>query len=294
MAFTESHSAYMGRFAPSPTGSLHLGSLIAAMASYCEAKKNKGQWLVRIEDIDPPREMTGASQKIIDTLKTYGFLFSENILFQSSRYQNYQEAINKLEALSAIYYCTCSRAELKRTTLHTHACRTQKTIPKIPYSIKLKVPNQVIAFADLIQGNYEKNLLDDCGDFVIKRKDELFSYQIAVVVDDEFQNINHIVRGTDLIDSTPWQIYLISLLQFKQPVYAHIPIATNALGQKLSKQTFAENIDNQNPIELLLKAYNYLNQEKFLHQPKSVNEFWHSAISHWDINKIAKVNAFQV
>jgi len=296
MSFSELKSGYIGRFAPSPTGSLHLGSLLAAMASYCEAKKNKGEWLVRVEDIDPPREIKGASKQIIDTLENYGFQFNKKILYQSDRSQKYQEAIIKLTELSAIYYCTCSRTELKNQSHQTHICRnrSQHSIPKKPYSIKLKVPDKFIAFTDLIQGQYEKNLLEDCGDFVIKRKDELFSYQIAVVVDDEFQNVNHIIRGTDLIDSTPWQIYLISLLQFKQPTYAHIPIVTNAHGQKLSKQTFAEEIDNINPLKLLITAYNLLNQEKFLQPPKNISEFWHQAILHWDINKITKVNAFQV
>ena len=285
-------SPYIGRFAPSPTGLLHMGSLLTAMASYCQAKKNHGQWLVRVEDLDPPREIAGASENIIATLVKLGFHFSPEVIYQSDQHRQnaYQVALNKLIEQSAVYYCSCSRTELKNHTIKTHTCRNQIKPPKKPYSIKLKIPNKTIEFIDKIQGHYTKNLQNDCGDFILKRKDGLFSYQIAVVVDDAYQNITDIVRGIDLIESTPWQIYLNSLLNLTQACYAHIPILVNHQGQKLSKQTCAQEIDTKNPIQALLNAYNYLNQKPIPTPPKTVNEFWQLAIDNWNINKIAKVN----
>ncbi|MCF6288946.1 MAG: tRNA glutamyl-Q(34) synthetase GluQRS [Proteobacteria bacterium] len=285
------NSQYIGRFAPSPTGLLHIGSLIAAMASYSEAHKKKGQWLVRIEDIDPPREITGVSSGILQALNDLGFKFSQNVLYQSqhSRQLAYAQTLSNLRSLGHTYYCTCSRVELQTITIAQHKCRNQTTVPARPYSIKLKVPNQAISFIDKIQGQYQVNLQQDCDDFVLKRKDGLFSYQIAVVTDDAWQKVTEIVRGIDLIESTPWQIYLNSLLGYHQAHYAHIPILVNSQGQKLSKQTFAKAIDNHKPVEALLTAYNYLNQTSFVRQPTSVVQFWQFALDNWDINNVHKV-----
>ena len=273
-----------------------MGSLVTALTSYCEAKKKGGQWVIRIEDLDPPREIAGASKNIIQTLNNLGFKFDQNIVFQShqQRQNAYQSALNTLIDKSAIYYCTCSRAELKNTNIKSHTCRNQLDKPQKAHSIKLRVVNKKVVFIDKIQGLFQKNLQIDCGDFILKRKDGFFSYQIAVVVDDDFQKITDIVRGIDLIESTPWQIHLNSLLEFKQPSYAHIPILINNQGQKLSKQTFAKEIDNENPLDVLLNAYNYLNQAPFQQKPRSVNEFWQHAINNWNINKIAKVSSIKV
>ncbi|MCF6319684.1 MAG: tRNA glutamyl-Q(34) synthetase GluQRS [Proteobacteria bacterium] len=294
MTLSKSQPCYIGRFAPSPTGPLHLGSLLAAMASYCDAMNHQGKWLVRIEDLDPPREIKGASQQILTTLNKLGFEFDQNTLFQSQRQQSYEDAINKLMSLSALYYCNCSRNNLKNITTMEHKCRNTTQQPSQPHSIKLKVPDKTLSFVDEIQGTYSKNLLEDCGDFVIKRKDGLHSYQLAVVVDDAYQGVTHIVRGTDLIDSTPWQIYLQLLLNFDLPIYAHIPILVNSDNQKLSKQTFAKPIDNEDPLSILLTAYQYLGQQPFNKRPTNIKQFWQHAIQHWDINKVSKVNAFQV
>jgi len=273
-----------------------MGSLLTAMASYCQAKKNHGQWLVRIEDLDPPRETAGASKNIIATLVKLGFYFNPEVIYQSNqqRQNAYQAVLYRLIKQSVVYYCSCSRTELKNHTINTHACRNQIQPPKKPYNIKLKVPDKTIAFVDKIQGHCIKNLQKDCGDFILKRKDGLFSYQIAVVVDDAFQNVTDIVRGIDLIKSTPWQIYLNSLLNLTQACYAHIPILINKQGQKLSKQTFAQEIDTKNPIQTLLNAYDYLNQKPILTKPKTVNEFWQQAIDNWNIDKIAKVDSIEI
>lgn len=294
MTLSKSQSCYIGRFAPSPTGPLHLGSLLAAMASYCDAISNQGKWLVRIEDLDPPREIKGAGQQILTTLNQLGFEFNQNTLLQSQRQQSYDDAINQLKSLSALYYCSCSRNQLKGITIEQHKCRNNTHQPSQPHSIKLKVPDKTLSFMDKIQGIYSKNLLKDCGDFVIKRNDGLYSYQLAVVVDDAYQGVSHIVRGTDLIDSTPWQIYLQSLLNLEQPIYAHIPILVNSDNQKLSKQTFAKSIDNEDPLSILLTAYTYLNQQPFQKRPVNIQQFWRHAIEHWNINKVTKVNEFKV
>ncbi len=291
-------SSYIGRFAPSPTGKLHQGSLFAAFASYCDAMQNSGSWLLRIEDLDPPRESPGASESFIQTLKHYGFHFNADIVFQSNpkRQSAYQQALDELLKNKKVYYCTCSRKELLKTTATAteHRCREVYHQPEQAHSIKLKAIDKTLEFNDRIQGKYRKNLLLDCGDVVLKRKDGLFSYQLAVVVDDNYQKITDIVRGIDLIDSTPWQIYLNSLLGFKQPRYAHIPTLNNQQGQKLSKQTHAQEISNNNPLSSLLKIYAYFKLKPFAHQPKTLNQFWQHAISCWDVNKISKTTAILV
>ena len=294
MKSTTSH--YTGRFAPTPTGKLHSGSLIAALASYCEAKKNNGQWLLRIEDLDFPREVPGASQSFIDMLIKFGFKLEENIIYQSqqSRQKAYQNALNQLIKHGNTYYCSCSRSQLKNISTKEHKCRNSTTITNQPYSINLKVPNKNITFRDKVQGEYIKNLLKDCGDCVLKRKDGLFSYQLAVVVDDNFQKVTDIVRGIDLIDSSPWQIYLNTLLNYPQPSYAHIPILINETGQKLSKQTFAKEINPDKPLDSLINAYRTLLQKKFVKPPKTLNEFWDFAITHWNLNKLDNIKAIQV
>ncbi len=288
--------SYIGRFAPTPTGKLHMGSLIAALASYCEAKTNNGQWLLRIEDLDPPREVPGASQSFIETLTILGFQLNQKTIYQSdnTRQQAYQKAVDQLIKSGHTYNCSCSRSELKNTNTNKHKCRSLNTLPNKPYSINLRVPSSDITFEDGIQGTYTQNLLNDCGDCVLQRKDGLFSYQLAVVVDDSFQNISNIVRGIDLIDSTPWQICLNSLLNYQQPSYAHIPILVNKTGQKLSKQTFAKEINPENPLETLILAYSILLQKSFAKTPKTLNEFWNGAFTHWNINKLDNIQSIQV
>jgi glutamyl-Q tRNA(Asp) synthetase len=287
---------YIGRFAPSPTGKLHLGSLMTAIASYCDAMKDNGQWLVRIEDLDPPREVHGASKSIIKTLQNYGFQFKLPVVYQSqtSRQKSYNKAIEKLKSLDALYPCPCSRNELKQKDPRTHSCRNKIIDDITDCSLKLKVPDETLIFNDIIQGRYTTQLLSDCGDCVLKRKDGLFAYQLAVVVDDAFQGITHIIRGTDIIESTPWQIYLNSILNFQTIQYAHIPVLVNSQGQKLSKQTYAKEIEKENPIEMLVLAYSLLNQNPFYTKPQSIEDFWTHAIMNWNINKVSKLQTIQV
>ena len=288
----------IGRFAPSPTGPLHFGSLLAAVASYCEAKSQGGLWLVRMEDLDKPREMQGAADHILRTLEAFGFEWDDEVVYQSQRNSLYQDALLQLQEKSLIYNCDCSRKEIADSynqkpaqfgidgLVYPGTCR-YKTVIKNPHASRIIVNGEAIAFTDTIQGKLEQNLARDLGDFVLKRSDGLYAYQLAVVVDDFEQGITHIVRGADLLDSTPRQIYLQQLFDYPTPKYAHIPVASNAAGEKLSKQTLAPAIDALQASPLLAEALGFLGQQP----PKDLSEHMPSDIlewakQHWDISKI--------
>lgn len=290
----------IGRFAPSPTGPLHFGSLLAALASYCEAKSKGGLWLVRMEDLDKPREMAGATEHILRTLEAFGFDWDGEVIYQSKRSALYQHALSQLEMKSLIYQCDCSRKEIADSynqrpaqqgvdgLVYPGTCR-HKTIVKSLHASRIIVDSNPIAFTDAIQGNMQQNLAHDVGDFILKRADGLYAYQLAVVVDDFEQGITHILRGADLLDSTPRQIYLQKLLGYPTPQYAHIPVASNAAHEKLSKQTLAPAIDAAQASTLLTQALNFLGQDppKDLAQ-HSTSDVLQWAKHHWDINKIAR------
>lgn len=280
----------VGRFAPSPTGPLHFGSLVAAVASYCDAKSRGGQWLVRIEDVDLTRRVTGASESIIRTLHNYGFQWDGEIVYQSQRDALYQEALDTLTSTGSVYPCTCSRKEIAdSSTLHgiegiiyPGTCLTHAVKPELTPAWRMKTSNTSISFTDLIQGQISHRMATDIGDFVLKRADGLFSYQLAVVVDDAAQGITHVVRGADLLHSTPRQICLQQALGYASPIYAHIPLVTNADGQKLSKQTLAQALPADNVIPTLLQAFHFLQRlpqpvPTFQHLP----DLWQWAIRHW-------------
>lgn len=287
-------SQYIGRFAPSPTGLLHFGSLLAATASYLDARSQHGSWLLRLEDLDKPRELAGASHSIIKTLKAYGFEWDGDIIFQRQRITAYQQALQQLSPHT--YRCICSRKQLQQTArmgafgaIYSGTCRLNSIPENIPAATRLMVPNQVFHCQDLIQGYYAQNLQQDIGDFILKRADAIMAYQLAVVVDDAWQGITHIVRGSDLLDNTPRQLYLQHLLGVHQPRYAHIPIAVNSQGQKLSKQTYAPAISLSDSKNQLIKALHFLGQappaaEDFA----TLQEIWDWAIQHWQRNKIPK------
>jgi glutamyl-Q tRNA(Asp) synthetase len=283
----------IGRFAPSPTGPLHFGSLLAALASFLEAKKHHGQWLVRMEDLDKPREMAGAASHILQTLEDFGFAWNGEVVYQSQRDALYQAALNQLQAHT--YACTCSRKEIADSAQHgidgliyPGTCR-DKHIIKTPNATRVKVDEQPIAFEDAIQGTIQQTLASQVGDFVLKRADGLFAYQLAVVVDDQAQGITQIVRGADLLDSSPRQIYLQHLLGYATPQYAHIPVASNLAGEKLSKQTLAPAVNAKEACQWLCLALDFLGQQP----PKdlaahSATDIFAWALQHWDINKITK------
>ena len=237
---------YTGRFAPSPTGPLHFGSLMAAVASYLEARTNHGRWLVRIEDIDPPREQPGADLDIIHTLEAYGFEWDGPVLYQSRSAKQHREALEALSAANLTYRCSCSRRQLAAEphgplgAIYPGTCRDRQVTGDA--ATRVRTDDRVIRLDDRLQGSQEHRLESESGDFVVLRRDGLIAYQLAVVVDDWLNGVTDIVRGIDLIDSTPRQIYLQQCLGMPTPGYAHIPVAEHADGSKLSKLTGAEPI----------------------------------------------------
>ena len=240
---------YVGRFAPSPTGPLHFGSLVAALASYLDAKANGGRWLVRIEDLDPPREVTGSSTHILKQLQALGMNWDDDVLYQSTRLSAYERILQQLENLEYCFNCDCSRQRVSGLGgVYDGRCRSRGLNPSPGLAIRLKTSSQTVRFADGIQGDYVQNLEHEVGDFILRRRDGLFAYQLAVVADDAAQKITHVVRGYDLVSSTPRQIYLQQLLGLPTPSYAHIPIIVNELGQKLSKQHFASRSTSKTPL----------------------------------------------
>ena len=281
-------SRYRGRFAPSPTGQLHIGSLTSAVASYLDAKANQGKWLVRMEDLDPPREVPGAAQAILNSLKNHGLNCDEPVIWQSQRHAAYQAHIDNLLASGHAFYCHCSRAELKNNNgIHRSACRKDPSVALSDCAIRLKATPDIISFNDSIQGTFSQQLNTDVGDFVLKRKDGLFAYQLAVTVDDVYQEITHCVRGSDLLDSTPRQIYLQRFLQPQTIKYSHIPIIINQQKQKLSKQNHAQELNDDECCENLLTALRYLNQPLPNSDLRSnTSDILNWATTHWSQERI--------
>ncbi|WP_420993214.1 tRNA glutamyl-Q(34) synthetase GluQRS [Cupriavidus sp. 30B13] len=257
---------YRGRFAPSPTGPLHMGSLVTALASWLDARAHRGRWLVRIEDIDYPRCVRGADQQILHTLARLGLHADEPPQWQSRREMLYAEALRRLDAGHHTYPCGCSRKEIADSLLHARERHQTLGYPgtcrdglhgKPPRAWRVRVPDgeaAVICFDDRWQGRQCQDLATELGDFVLRRADGLWAYQLAVVVDDGQQGITHVVRGADLLDSTPRQIYLQRLLELPTPSYLHVPVVTNADGEKLSKQSGAQAIDAMAPLDALRAA----------------------------------------
>ena len=269
-AWTGGGRAYTGRFAPSPTGPLHLGSLVAALASYLDARAHGGRWLVRIEDLDPPREMAGAAQAILATLAACGLAADAEPVWQSRRGPAYQAAFDALTARGLTYPCACTRKEVADSVanLREHAfgrelvypgtCRAGLAPGRTARAWRLRVPDQTIAFDDLFQGPQRQDLAREVGDFVIKRADGPWAYQLAVVVDDAEAGITHVVRGADLLASTPRQIALQRLLGLPTPVHAHVDVLTNPQGEKLSKQTGASAVEPGDAAVALAQAAAFL------------------------------------
>jgi glutamyl-Q tRNA(Asp) synthetase len=259
---------YRGRFAPSPTGPLHPGSLVAALASWLDARAHAGTWLVRIEDIDPPRELPGAARDILETLAAFGLEGDEPVLMQHSRGVAYESALQQLRQAGLAYGCACSRRDAEDAAraagladgVYPGTCR-HGTQGRIPRSIRLRVPDppaDAIAFTDRAVGRYAQSLSRDVGDFVLRRADGLWAYQLAVVVDDAAQGITDVVRGADLLDNTPRQIWLQRCLGLPTPRYLHLPVVTNAQGEKLSKQTGARALDRRDVLAELDRAWRHL------------------------------------
>jgi len=291
---------YRGRFAPSPTGPLHFGSLVAALGSYLDARAHAGEWLVRIEDLDPPREAPGAATEILRTLESLGLQWDGTVLRQSERGDAYRAALEELERKGATYPCACTRREIGDSALagidgglvYPGTCRSGPPPGRATRATRVRVDAAVIEFDDAVQGRVRQQLATDVGDFVLRRADGLFAYQLAVVVDDAAQGITDVVRGADLLDSTPRQILLQRLLGVPTPRYLHLPVAINAAGEKLSKQTLAPPIDRARPGAVLLMALEFLGQRP---EPGLVDgspaELLAIAIARWDRTSIPRARA---
>ncbi len=253
-------SNYVGRFAPSPSGPLHFGSLVSAVASFLDARKNNGSWLLRIEDLDPPRESAEASEIIIDQLIAHGLFWDGEVLYQSSRLNAYSDALGVLGDSDLIYPCDCARKSF--ATIYPGICRGKsRSMIDDVHALRFRVDDGEIILADGLLGQHRWHLMNDIGDFIVRRKDGLYAYQLAVVVDDAFQGITHVVRGVDLLDSTPKQICLGSKLQLPIPGYLHHPIVIGESGDKLSKQTHAAAVDNNEAVTNLIQALKFLGQQ---------------------------------
>lgn len=298
MSFQNQSVTYIGRFAPSPTGPLHLGSLLAALGSFLQARHRQGKWLVRIEDLDPPREVPGASTDILKTLEYFHLFWDDDIVYQSHRSERYDEIINELLKNDLIFPCTCSRKTIQATAqigplgmIYPGTCRPNRLPLKQQHSLRLLLPDQDINFKDTIQPALSLNLMRDIGDVVLLRADGFYAYHLAVVVDDEDQHVSEIVRGTDLLYSTPVHQYLQQCLNYNTPNYIHLPVIENARGEKLSKQTGASKVSFHNPEKTLLQLLNMLGQNPAEElQDGSLDEILTWAINHWDINKVPTEN----
>ena len=286
---------YRGRFAPSPTGPLHFGSLVAALASYCDARAAGGEWLVRIEDVDEPRARATAADSILSTLEAYGFAWNGAVVRQSARRALYQAAIDRLVESGQAYACGCTRRELETSAVgaggervYPGTCRNGVAPGLAARAWRLRVTDDAVGFRDRLQGWQEQRLERDIGDFVIRRADGLFAYQLAVVVDDADQRVTHVVRGADLLASTPRQIWLQRALHLATPAYLHHPIAILASGEKLSKQTGAAALP-ASPMPSLLRAWSFLGQPEPPEPPISVAEFWLWATRSWTPSNLPPV-----
>jgi len=293
-----SYSKPIGRFAPSPSGPLHFGSLIAATASYLNVKtKPDGKWLLRIEDVDTQRTQKGATQSIINTLEAYGFEWDDEIIYQSQRSDIYKSALDSIDEF--IYPCSCTRKSLMASTgsysyIYPGFCRDKITNPNAKnHSIRVRTNQTPYGFNDHCQPEYfSQDINKEVGDFILKRTDGLWAYQLAVVVDDALQGVTEIVRGADLFDNTPRQIYLQSLLGYPTPEYLHFPVVVDSAGKKLSKQNGSPEISADQKRLTLLSTLEFLGQ-----RPPNSNEFsslsdlWVWAFANWNAENIPKVMA---
>ena len=289
---TSTQKTYKGRFAPSPTGLLHLGSLTAALGSFLDAKANNGQWLLRIEDIDPPREHEGAKGIIPQQLEQHGLEWDGEVCFQSTRTDKYQEYLRELTHRGLTYRCSCSRQEIRAMgDKYNQQCLHHPPNEDTVTALRLKTLDSC-AWTDLIRGPTEFNSNDLGGDFIVRRKDGLFSYQLAVAVDDHLQSITRVVRGADLLDSTARQINLMQMLGWSTPEYAHLPMVLGSDGHKLSKQTQAPVLDSEKNVENLYRSLQVLGFsppiEALSEDPDSLIKW---AIASWDISAVPQTAA---
>lgn len=288
---------YVGRFAPSPTGPLHFGSLVAAVGGFLEARRRGGTWLVRMEDLDPPRVVPGAADAILRLLDACELRWDGKIIYQGARADAYHAALHVLNARGQVYPCACSRREIADSGIHgvegfvyPGTCRHGLKGDRIARGLRLRVASGVIAFDDGVQGPHAQDLRQEVGDFLLYRREGIYAYHLAVVVDDAAQRVTDIVRGADLLDSTPRQICLQRLLGLPTPRYSHLPVVLDEHGEKLSKQTRAAPVDAEDPMPALLRALRFLGQ---IPPPALLRAFprdlWAWAHENWDASAVPRI-----
>lgn len=288
---------YRGRFAPSPTGPLHFGSLVAAVGSFLEARTRGGDWLVRMDDLDPPRIAPGAADDILRALAACGMEWNGAVVYQSTRSNAYHSALHRLREKGLVYPCACSRREIADSAVagieglvYPGTCRGGLPPGKSARALRVDTRGAAIAFDDALQGRVAHDLEKAFGDFVLYRADDVYAYQLAVAVDDAEQGITDVVRGADLLGSTPRQVYLQQLLGLPRPRYVHLPVAVNPAGEKLSKQTHAAPIDAGNPLPALLATLSFLGQQPPRELARaSVKELWDWALKNWKLERVPRV-----
>jgi glutamyl-Q tRNA(Asp) synthetase len=301
VAITKEPTTYRGRFAPSPTGPLHFGSLVAAVGSFLEARSRNGEWLVRIEDLDPPREEPGASDDILRTLEACGMQWDGEIVYQSTRRDAYHAALHSLRNRGLIYPCACSRREIADSAIagidgpvYPGTCRNGLQPRRSARVWRVRTDRQLVEFIDIVQGCVAQRLEINVGDYVLYRADRVYAYQLAVVVDDAEQGITDVVRGADLLSSTPRQLYLQKLLGYPTPNYMHLPVALNSAGEKLSKQTLAPAVNKAEALLWLWQVLCFLGQKPPQELTRgTLHDLWNWAISHWQPRNIPKARALQ-
>lgn len=286
----------VGRFAPSPSGPLHFGSLVAALGSCLSARSRGGRWLLRIEDVDTPRTVAGAAEGIVRTLARFGFEWDGPVLWQSARTAAYEEAFARLAAAGQVFGCACTRREMLDSALardgtrrYPGSCRDGLPPGRAARAWRLRVAPGRLAFEDGVQGLVEEDVAEDVGDFVLRRADGLFAYQLAVVVDDAETGVTEVVRGADLLASSGRQILLQRLLGYPTPAYAHLPVACNAAGEKLSKQTLARAVEEAEPARVLVDVLDFLGQAP---PPElagaGLAALWEWAVAHWSLARVPR------
>ena len=285
---SSNRTRYRGRFAPSPTGPLHFGSLVAAVGSYLQARRRSGDWLVRMEDLDTPRNVPGAADSILRDLERCGLRWDEAVVYQSDRLDIYADALERLRREGLVYDCGCSRRDLE-DGVYPGTCRDGIPEGRDARSVRVRTDDSPVSLDDRVQGTFGQRLESTFGDFVVRRADGIFAYHLAVTVDDALQSISEIVRGADLLDSTPRQIHLQRCLKLPTPAYAHLPVAVNAEGHKLSKQTFARPISDRVPMEVLLAVLDFLGQ---MPDPgvrgAGCDELLTWAAAHWNLDAVPR------
>lgn len=279
----------VGRFAPSPTGPLHVGSLVAALASYCDARAQRGRWIVRIEDVDEPRSRPSAERAILASLDRYGFRWDGEVVRQSERTAHYARALERLRGKGLVYACACTRRDLASAAMsatgeriYPGTCRDRGIDADAPHvAQRVRVGDAVVEHADALQGPQRQDLAREVGDFIVRRADGYFAYQLAVVVDDALQDVTSVVRGADLLASTPRQVFLQRALGLRTPAYLHVPVAIDDTGEKLSKQTGAAALPDDGVVTTLLAAWRFLGQAMPQAHPANAQAFMAHAIAAW-------------